>query len=218
MYTPSLSYLYHQKVEYIWVFSSLPFVPGISLLAVKEFNLDRYPKSLQRLEWPGCLLKWAIALFSCASIRVGDLALAATTTISLCAQWVGRCSEFRASWLEQSCYSSERFFSVGIHGMSLYTEQPWWVRMQGPKDRLPLFLASNQGLDELYLGILDKQLWEGISGSPRKTEAHFGANFACWREYHPEHFRSWSHKTYPVPTLPPTSTTSNVLSGISHRC
>ena len=28
--------------------------------------------------------------------------------------------------------------------------------MQGPKDRRPLFLASNQGLDELYLRIHDE--------------------------------------------------------------
>ena len=32
--------------------------------------------------------------------------------------------------------------------------------MQGPKDRLPLFLASNQGLDELYTRILDEHFGE----------------------------------------------------------
>jgi hypothetical protein len=32
--------------------------------------------------------------------------------------------------------------------------------MQGPRDRLPLFLASNQGLDELYTRILDEHFGE----------------------------------------------------------
>ena len=47
------------------------------------------------------------------------------------------------------------------------------ARVQGPRARLPLFLASNQGLDELYIRILEEHFGEESPEALAKLKPNF---------------------------------------------
>ena len=62
--------------------------------------------------------------------------------------------------------------------------------MRGPKERLHLFLASNQGLDELYLRILDEHFGKESLEALAKLKLILGLTCVLKSQYHSERFQS----------------------------